>query len=256
MERLVSLKTSLDIAGLRRACRAAASILAALEELIEPGVTTLALDSAARGAMRCFGAEPAVAAGFPGSICASVNEVAAHGIPSSVPLRAGDLVSVDVSLVLEGWCGDAACTFAVGSLAEDRVRLWTGARAALAAGIAAMRAGGHLGDVGAAIVRQARRHGCTVIPDLVGHGVGRELHEEPQVFPTGKAGKGARIVPGMVLTVEPALTLGSPRVVTRDDGWSLATADGAPVAQFEHTVAVFLERTEVLTALDPAAPSY
>ena len=247
MEKPVPLKTSADVAAIRRACRAAVAVLDCLEALVVPGIATLALDTAAREIMSSLGTEAAVSAGFPAAICTSVNEVAAHGIPSDRVLREGDLVTVDVSLVLGGWCGDAARTFGVGILAEEQLRLWRAARSTLAAGVAAVRAGAHLGDVGAAILREASRRGCTVIPDLVGHGIGRELHEEPQVVHTGRRGEGQRIVPGMVLAIEPALTPGSGRIGIRPDGWSLATVDGAPVAQFEHTVAVFLHRTEVLT---------
>ena len=248
MERPVPLKTSADVARIGLACKTAVSILDRLEALIAPGVETRMLDAAAREMMDAAGARPAVAVGFPASICTSVNEVAAHGLPSGQVLMEGDLVSVDVSLILEGWCSDAARTFAVGTPGDGRRRLLEASRSALDAGVAALRAGAHLGDVGAAVVREASRFGCTVIPDLVGHGIGRALHEEPQVFHTGRSGEGQRIIPGMVLTVEPALTLGTGRIVTRPDGWSLTTADGAPTAQFEHAVAVFLHRTEVLTA--------
>lgn len=250
MEPFVPLKTSADVAGIRRACRAAASILHALKAAIAPGVTTRRLDDASAALMRSWGALPAVPAGFPGNICVSVNEVAAHGVPDDRRLRNGDLVTIDVSLVLEGWCGDAAATYPVGEPDGDCLRVWAAARSALAAGVAAVRAGGHLGDIGAAILSEAGRHDCVVISELVGHGIGRRLHEEPQVFHTGRAGEGPPIVPGMVLTVEPALALGAGRIVKREDGWSLVTMDGAPAAQFEHTVAVFRERTEVLTRLE------
>jgi methionyl aminopeptidase len=251
VEPLVPLKTADEVAGIRRACKAAVSILHGLEAAVAPGVTTRGLDDVAAGLMRSCGALPAVPPGFPGSICVSVNEVAAHGVPDGRRLRDGDLVTIDVSLVLEGWCGDTAATFPVGELEGDCLWVWAAARSALVAGVGAVRAGGRLGDIGAAVLAEAARHECVVISDLVGHGIGRKLHEEPQVFHTGRAGQGRRIVPGMVLTVEPALALGAGRIVVQKDGWSLATTDGAPVAQFEHTVAVFLERTEVLTGLQP-----
>ncbi|MBN1837522.1 MAG: type I methionyl aminopeptidase [Spirochaetales bacterium] len=247
MERPIPLKTSAEVASIREACAAAVAVLERVREMVAPGVSTLTLDQAARQLMGSLGARPAVPPGFPGAICTSVNEVAAHGVPSDCQLREGDLVTVDVSLELNGWCGDAARTYGVGSLDEGPLRLLTAARRALAAGTAAVRAGGHLGDVGASIAQEAARHRCVVIPELVGHGIGRRLHEEPEVAHTGRPGEGQRIVPGMVLTVEPVLTLGSGRIDARGDGWSLVAADGAPVAQFEHTVAVFLRRTEVLT---------
>jgi methionyl aminopeptidase len=254
VDRAALLKTSDDIQAIRRACAAAVALVGWLSRLIEPGVTTAELDGAAAAWMRRRGARPAVAAGFPGSVCLSVNEVAAHGVPLPRPLQAGDLVTVDVSLRLGGWCGDAAWTFAVGEAGEAGARLLQAAREALGAGVAAVRAGTHLGDVGAAIAGAAARRGCRVLPELVGHGIGRALHEEPAVPPTGTPGEGGRIVAGMVLTVEPALTMGDPETLTREDGWSVAVRDGAAVVQLEHTLAVFRDRTEVLTTgLEEAA---
>jgi methionyl aminopeptidase len=247
----VRLKSEAEIACIRRSCRAASSILRELEGLLAPGVTTADLDRAAARRMRALQVRTAVAEGFPGSICVSVNEVAAHGVPGERRLEAGDLVSIDVSVLLDGWCGDAASTYAVGELRAEGLRVWAAARSALAVAVAAVRARRHLGDVGAAVLREASRHGCVVISELVGHGIGRSLHEEPEVFHTGLPGEGPAIVPGMVLTVEPALSLGSGRVRTGEDGWSLQVEDGAAVAQFEHTLAVFPDHTEVLTRLLP-----
>ena len=248
MKSRIVLKTSADVAGIRKSCRLAVRVLGAVRRALTPGVSTLELDRVAAECIRRAGAEPAPAPGFPGSICLSVNETAAHGPPSGYRLEPGDTVCVDVAVRLRGWCGDAAASFAAGPADTPTLRLLAAARDALRAGLRVLRAGGHLGDVGAAVERVAGERGCVVLAELVGHGIGSELHEDPEVPPTGRPGEGQRIVPGMVLTLEPALSLGSGRLVAGGDGWSLRTADGARAAQFEHTVAVFRDRTEVLTA--------
>lgn len=235
---------------IRRSCRLAVEVLAALEARLEPGVSTEELDRLAAERIRRGGAEPAVDLQFPGSVCLSVNEVAAHGVPSRYRLRAGDTVIVDVALRLDGWCGDAAATFVAGAARGSVAELLEAARAATAAGVAAVRAGAHIGDIGSAIEEAAGRRGFRVLADFIGHGIGRRLHEEPAVPHTGLTGRGLRLVPGMVFTIEPVLSLGSGEVLRGEDGWSYRVADGARAAQFEHTVAVFRDRSEVLTLLD------
>jgi methionyl aminopeptidase len=246
----IVLKTSAEVAGIRESCRLAVRVLAAVREALAPGVSTAELERLAARRIREAGGEPALTPGFPGSICLSVNEVAAHGAPSEYRLVAGDTVSVDVAVRLGGWCGDAAACFVAGEADEPTRRLLDAARDALRAGLRAVRAGGYLGDVGAAVERTAGERGCSVLAELVGHGIGAELHEDPEVPPTGRPGEGQRIVPGMVFTLEPALSLGSGSLVAGADGWSWRTADGARTAQFEHTLAVFRDRTEVLTEND------
>jgi methionyl aminopeptidase len=242
------LRTSAEVAGIRESCRLAVRVLAAVRGALAAGVSTAELDRLAAERIREAGGEPAAAEDFPGSICLSVNEVAAHGAPSGYRLRAGDTVSVDVAVRLGGWCGDAAASFAIGRTDAPTRRLLAAARKALRAGLRAARAGGCLGDLGAAVEREAGRAGCTVLAELVGHGIGAQLHEDPEVPPSGKRGEGLRIVPGMVFTLEPALSLGCGRLVPGGDGWSWRTEDAARAAQFEHTLAVFRDRTEVLTA--------
>lgn len=249
MDGQISLKTSVDVARVRRACRAAERCLRSLAPCVRAGISTAELD---RLASRFLDEGGAVAAlrgyrGFPGSICTSVNNVAAHGIPSNRLLETGDVVSIDVTASVDGWHGDAAWTFPVGEATPDGRRIIRASWAASLAGIRAAVAGGRLGDVGAAIQETARRFGCSVIEDYVGHGIGRLMHEDPVVANVGVADTGMRIVPGMVFTIEPMLTLGARDVRVLGDGWTLATVDGSVAAQFEHTVAVFRDYTEVLT---------
>jgi methionyl aminopeptidase len=235
---------------IRRSCRLAVEVLGALAARLEPGVSTAELDRLAAQLIREGGAEPAVDGRFPGSVCLSVNEVAAHGVPSEYRLRPGDTVIADVALCLDGWCGDAAATFVAGTAQGPVAGLLAAARAATEAGVGAARAGARIGDIGSAIEAMAGRRGCRVLADFIGHGIGRHLHEEPPVPHTGLAGEGMRLVPGMVITIEPVLSLGAGQVLSGEDGWSFRVADGARAAQFEHTVAVFRDRSEVLTLID------
>jgi methionyl aminopeptidase len=247
---LIVLKTAAEVAGIRESCRLAVRVLGAVREALAPGVRTSELDRLAARCIREAGGEPAPAPGFPGSICLSVNEVAAHGVPSEYRLAAGDTVGVDVAVRLGGWCGDAGASFVAGVADAPTLWLLAAARDALRAGLREVRAGAHLGDIGAAVERVAGERGCTILAELVGHGIGVELHEDPEVPPTGRPGEGQRIVAGMVLSLEPALSLGGGRLVAGGDGWSWRTADAARTAQFEHTLAVFRDRTEVLTEND------
>jgi methionyl aminopeptidase len=246
----IVLKTSAEVACIRESCQLAVRVLAAVRAAAAPGVSTAELDRLAAALIREGGGAPAPAPGFPGSICVSVNEVAAHGVPGDYCLAAGDTVSVDVAVRLGGWCGDAAASFAAGEADRPTRRLLAAALEALRAGLGAVRAGAHLGDVGAAVQQATGRRGCSVLAELVGHGIGAQLHEDPEVPPTGRPGEGQRIVPGMVFTLEPALSLGSGRLVTGGDGWSWRTEDAARAAQFEHTLAVFRDRVELLTEND------
>jgi methionyl aminopeptidase len=243
----IPLKTSDEVESIRHSCRLAAAILEAVGARVREGVSTRELDRIAAELMDRLGVVPGVPSGFPGSICTSVDEVAAHGVPSSRKLRRGSIVTVDVAVLSAGWYGDAAATLAVGTLSERRSRLLVAAREAVEAAIGAVRAGARLGDLGAAVRKVAARGNCTILPDLVGHGIGRSLHEEPSIPYTGRIGEGMRIVAGMVFTLEPALGLGSTKIRKARDGWSLYSSDRHSVAQFEHTIAVFAGRTEVLT---------
>jgi len=245
----VNLKTSIDIARMRRACRVAEECLRSLASLIRPGVTTSELDRHASLYLERHNATPALRGynGFPGCICTSLNNVAAHGIPTNRALESGDILSIDLTASIEGWFGDVAWSFIVGKGSPDSRRLVRAAWKAMLSGVQKARAGNHIGDIGAAIQKAARRYGCTVIEDYVGHGIGRAMHEDPMVPNFGAADAGMRIIPGMVFTVEPMVNLGGREVHVTEDGWTIVTGDGSLSAQFEQTVAVFRDYTEVLT---------
>jgi methionyl aminopeptidase len=249
MDEGINLKTSVDVARIRRACRLAERCLRFLADRVRPGISTRQLDRLAGEFLVQNGGQPALRGyrGFPGCICASVNNVAAHGVPTPVSLEEGDVLTLDITVSVDGWHGDAAWTFLVGGGGPDARRLLRAAWAAHLAGIRAARAGGRLGDVGEAVQEAAHRYGCSVIEDYVGHGIGRALHEDPMVPNFGQRDTGTRIVPGMVFTVEPMLNLGGRETRVSSDGWSLVTSDGSLSAQFEQTVAVFRDYTEVLT---------
>jgi methionyl aminopeptidase len=249
MDPEIPLKTSVEVEGIRNSCRIAAEILRSVGAHVERGISTRELDRIAAALMRQFGVEAGVVPGFPGSICISVNDVAAHGIPGREKLATGDIVTIDVAVLSTGWYGDVAASFAVGDLSIEKRLLVETARCALAAAIEAARAGGRMGDLGAAILEIAEVQSFVVLPEFVGHGIGGKLHEEPAVPHTGRKGEGLPIVPGMVFTIEPALGMGGKALQKEPDGWSLRTRDRSTVAQFEHTVAVFADRTEVLTEL-------
>ena len=249
MDAEVSLKTSIDVARIRRSCRVAEDCLRFLSGCIRVGLTTVELDRLAGVYLDKHNAIAALRGyrGFPGCICASVNNVAAHGIPTNRPLEDGDLLSVDITVNVDGWFGDAAWSFIVGKGSPDSRRLLKAAWRASLSGVKAARAGNRIGDIGSAIQKTARGFGCSVIEDYVGHGIGRAMHEDPMVLNFGTADTGMRIVAGMVFTVEPMLNLGGREVHVTNDGWTLVTTDGSLSAQFEHTVAVFRDYTEVLT---------
>ncbi len=249
MNPYVPLKTRLETERLRLAAEALERVLADLATVIRPGVTTGDLDQVARLALSRHGLEGVLEGydGFPAAICASVNNVAAHGIPGARELAEGDVITVDVSAHRAGALADAAWTYGVGRIGTEQRRLLRAAWRSTLAGAAAARAGARLGDVGAAIVREARRSGCSVVREFTGHGLGEKLHEPPVVPHVSEEGSGEPIVPGMVLNIEPVLTLGDGTVTRLDDGFSYVTADGTLAAQFEVTVAVRSDRTDVLT---------
>jgi methionyl aminopeptidase len=239
------------IEGTRAAAQIVARTLFELGRLVRPGITTAELDRVAETVIRDHGARPAFKGyrGFPASICPSINEEVVHGIPGSRALQEGDIVGIDVGTELAGWYGDAARTFAVGAVSEDASRLMRVTEEALMLGLAEARAGNRVGDISHAVQSHVERHGFSVVRDLVGHGIGREMHEEPAVPNHGPAGKGPRLVVGQVLAIEPMVNAGGYAVVTRPDGWTVATKDGRWSAHFEHTVAVGPEGPEILSVL-------
>ncbi len=229
-----------------------AQTLALLEGMIRPGVRTQELDAAAERFIRSRGATPTFKGyrGFPGSICASPNAMVVHGIPGRYRLVAGDIVSVDVGVTLDGWVADAACTFAVGEVDARIENLLAATRESLFVGVAQCRVGNRVGDVSHAIERVVEAAGLSVVRSLVGHGVGRSMHEDPQVPNYGKPGKGPLLEEGMVLAIEPMTTAGRPAVRVAGDGWAIFSQDDSPAAHFEFTVAVTAEGPRVLTPWD------
>ncbi len=220
-----------------------------VESKARPGVTTGELDAAAEKFIRSQDATPAFKGyrGFPGSICASPNSMVVHGIPGAYELRRGDVLSVDVGVVKDGWVADAAMTMPVGAVGPDAVKLLDVTKASLFAGVEQMRPGNHLGDVSAAIQRSVEAEGMSIIRTLVGHGIGREMHEEPQVPNFGEPGKGPELEEGMVLAIEPMVNVGGPLVRMDEDGWSVFSEDGSLAAHFEFTVAVTADGPRILT---------
>jgi methionyl aminopeptidase len=226
-----------------------AATLDELEGRIAPGVSTEELDEVAERYIRSRGGVPTFKGyrGFPGSICASPNAMVVHGIPGPYRLKAGDIISVDVGVTLDGWVADAARTFAVGDVSAQAQNLLSATEASLHAGVAQCVAGNRMGDMSSAIQRVAEDAGLAVVRSLVGHGVGHDMHEDPQVPNYGKPGKGPLLAEGMVLAVEPMMTAGRAAVRVGGDGWAIFSQDGSPAAHFEFTVAITGDGPRVLT---------
>jgi methionyl aminopeptidase len=255
---VVELKTNSELAVMREAGRVVANALAAVREQAVPGASLLELDAVAAEVIRSAGAtssfqnyHPRFApTPFPGVICTSVNAVIVHGIPDGYRLRAGDVVSIDCGACVDGFHGDSAITFTIGPPTEEDATLLKDTEAALDAGIAAIKVGGRLGDVSAAVGKVGRGNGYGIPQGFGGHGVGRRMHEDPSVPNEGVPGRGLPLRPGLVIAIEPMfMSGGDDRFITGADGWALITADGSRAAHFEHTVAVTEQGPVVLTAL-------
>jgi methionyl aminopeptidase len=250
----VEIKSAREIDAMREVGRLAGESLMRVAELIKPGVTTNELNAFVHDDTLKKGAKPAPlnyrngdSPPFPKSICTSINEVVCHGIPSPRPLRDGDIVNVDITHIYRGFHGDTSATFYVGKPSEEAKLVTEVARRSLELGIAEVRPGARLGDIGAAIQEFAEARGCSVVEDFVGHGIGRKFHDEPKVAHYGERGKGMRLKAGMTFTIEPMINLGTHEVRILDDEWTAVTADGRWSAQFEHTVLVTPTGCEVLT---------
>lgn len=242
-------KTADEIARVRDAGRIVRTVLDEVARAAQPGVRTAELDRLAEARTRELGARPAFKGylGYPASVCISVNDEVVHGIPSRRVLQEGDLVGLDFGVVHRGFYGDAAVTVPVGRASDTALRLVEVTREALARGIAAAVAGGRVGDIGAAVQSWVEAQGFSVVREFVGHGIGRRLHEPPQVPNFGSPGTGPTLEPGLVLAVEPMVNAGGPGIRTLKDGWTAVTADGALSAHFEHTIAVTENGPEILT---------
>lgn len=242
-------KSPAEIDRMRAANALVADVLSELRRLAAPGVSTLELDALAERRIRAAGAVPAFKGyhGYPATLCASVNEAVVHGIPSAAPLVVGDIVSLDMGVVLDGYYGDSAITVPVGGVPDRVVELLRVTREALELGIARVRVGGHVSDIGHDVQRHVEAHGFSVVREFVGHGIGVQLHEEPQIPNYGDPGHGPELEAGMVLAIEPMVTLGRPAVKVLGDGWTAVTRDGSLAAHFEHTVAVTEGGPDVLT---------
>jgi methionyl aminopeptidase len=242
-------KSATEIEAMAKAGRVVADTLAVIGEAVRPGVTTKELDEAAEEYIRSQGGAPTFKGyhGFPASICASPNSMVVHGIPGAYSLKDGDVISIDVGVTLEGFVADSACTFAVGDIDPDAQRLLDACQAALEAGIEEARAGNRVGDISAAVQRTTEAAGFSVVRSLVGHGIGRSMHEEPQIPNFGEPGRGPLLATGMTLAIEPMINAGTASVVVAEDRWSISTEDGSLSAHFEHTVAVTEDGPRILT---------
>jgi methionyl aminopeptidase len=247
-------KTPAEVEVMAKAGRVVARLHEVLREAVAPGVTTADLERISARELRNMGATPSFKGyrGFPATLCTSVNNEIVHGIPSKkVTLRAGDLIKIDAGAIIDGYHGDSAVTWIVGGedAAPDEVKsLVTRTRAALWAGLMQAKPGNRLGDISAAVEAHAMPHGYGVVREYVGHGIGRALHEDPHVPNYGRAGRGPRLVEGLVLAVEPMFNLGTHKTEVQRDGWTVTTADGALSAHWEHTVAITADGPRVLTA--------
>jgi len=245
-------KSAEELDRMARGGEVVAHTLAVLREHIRPGITTGELDAIADEFIRSKGGVPTFKGyrgpyPYPASICTSPNEIVVHGIPDGYALAEGDVLSVDVGVTLDGFVADSAYTFPVGAIDAEAERLLEVCNAALHAGIEHARAGAKLTDISHAVQRVTEDAGFSVVRSLVGHGVGRDMHEDPQIPNYGEPGRGPTLAPGMTLAIEPMITAGSPEVVVRDDRWTIATADQSLSAHFEHTVAVTEEGPRILT---------
>ena len=246
---MISIKSEEEVELLRIAGEITGSTHNYLKPYIKPGITTLELDKLAEDYILSRGATPSFKGydGFPGTVCASINNEVVHGIPSGRTLKEGDIITLDIGACFKGYHGDSAWTYAVGEISDKKKYLLEHTEKSLFKGLEAIHDGCHVGDIGYAVSKYANEHGLGVVRELVGHGVGTDVHEEPDVPNYGARGTGPVLKEGMVIAVEPMLNLGSRKVYILEDGWTIITADGKPSAHFEHTVLVTKDGYEILT---------
>ena len=248
-------KSKRELEKMRAAGQLVGQVLAHLRTLVQPGVTTMEIDRAAETMIRDAGALPTFKGynKFPYSICASVNEQIVHGFPSNYRLKEGDIFSIDVGVTLEGFVGDTATTVPVGKVSEERLKLIRVTQECLERAIEHCWPGKHLGDIGWAVQEHAEAHGYSIVRDYVGHGIGRRMHEDPQIPNYGRPGLGIKIKSGYVFAIEPMVNLGTHHTKVLKDGWTVVTMDGQPSAHVEHTIAITEEGPEVLTLVTEAS---
>ena len=250
---MIPIKSVKEIEKMRQACRSASDILDRVSEVIRPGITTKEVDEAAADFMDEAGVKSAFLGYrlghrvFPGTICISLNDEVVHGIGSQRRIQYGDIVKLDIGVIQDGWVGDNATTVAVGVIDERTDHLLRVTEGALSRAIAVAYEGHRVGDICAEIEEEARRFGFSVVREFVGHGVGRKMHEEPQIPNYGKRGSGPKLKAGMTLAIEPMINMGTSDVRLLEDGWTVRTADGLPSAHFEHTVLITKDEPEILT---------
>lgn len=249
---MVKLKTREEIALMRESAQLVSKTLGMLASEIKPGISPLKLDSLAEEFIRDHGAIPGFKGlyGFPNTLCTSLNQQVVHGIPNDQPLESGDIISVDCGALKNGFYGDQAYTFMVGEVGEDIRQLIQVTKECLVKGIEQAKAGNRIGDIGFAIQQHAENHGYGVVRELVGHGIGRKMHEAPEVPNFGKRGRGSKLRNGMTLAIEPMINLGTKHVKQMNDGWTIVTADARPSAHFEHDVAIVNGQPEILTTFE------
>lgn len=248
---MIILKSDRELGYLREAGKIVAKTIEELRKVVQPGITTFELDRVAEKFIKSCGAIPAFKGyhGFTGNICTSINEQVVHGIPGPRKLKNGDTISIDVGAVINGYNGDAAITLPVGEIGAEVQQLLNVTEQSLYKGIEQAVVGNRLGDISHAVQKHAEAYGYGVVRDFVGHGIGRSMHEDPQIPNYGLPGRGPRLKTGMTLAIEPMINMGTYEVRTLNDGWTVITADGSRSAHFEHTIAITLDGPEILTKL-------
>ncbi|MEH6681878.1 MAG: type I methionyl aminopeptidase [Sediminicola sp.] len=246
---MINIKTAAEIALMRESALIVSKTLGVLASEVKPGVTTLYLDKLAEECIRDHGAEPGFLGmyDFPNTLCMSPNAQVVHGIPNNTPLVEGDIISIDCGALKNGFYGDHAYTFPVGEVSEEVSRLLQVTKESLYVGIREFKSGNRVGDVGYAIQKYTEDHGYGVVRELVGHGLGRKMHEDPEMPNYGKRGRGKKFLEGMVVAIEPMTNMGTHRIKQLKDGWTILTADGLPSAHFEHDVALVDGKPELLS---------
>lgn len=249
---MIQLKTSEEIQLMRQSARLVSKTLGMLAKEVKPGITTKALDTMAESFIRDHQAKPGFLGlyGCPSTLLTSVNQAVVHGLPTDIPLEDGDIVAIDCGVLMNGYYGDHAYTFEVGNVNPQTVQLLQVTKESLYKGIEAFKLGNRIGDIGFAVQQYCEAHGYGVVRELVGHGLGKKLHEDPEVPNYGKRGRGKKILEGMTIAIEPMINMGTHKVKQLDDGWTIVTQDGTPSAHFEHNVAIVNGKPELLSTFD------